>query len=389
MVLVTLSACAQSYLDVRKPLRIVYGGDTVIISHDVNGNLSFTGSITDLALRDSTLLEIIEAHGGSADLNGVDTITYSGTRVIKTYQDEFGNYVIEIDGYKIYYSINAGSQTNLEADYIFVDSIRIDGVWFNKDNIGGGGAGTITGTISTGQLAFGAGDDEIIGSDDLIYRNDTLSANNISKFYVADGIAGEVIIMEDGYIQFTTENSHFQMYGDAVAGDSVKIIGPFGIILNGIVRTREELIAYDSVRLAYIPTSNATRWLGFSHTKGVYADSTDNAGEMLTWKERPNLRESMDTLNGEWLWYTFDKNGIHAWRGIADIPSLGLQIQALMGGVEYNRLELYDRDQRIEKLEKKVEELLNIKTGMRPVDKTYLAIIGFLGLLCLVIAIKK
>src|SRR3990172_4175541 len=98
LVLITLSACAQSYLDVRKPLRIVYGGDTVIISHDASGNLMFTGSIADFVLRDSTLLEIIEAHGGAADLNGVDTITYSGTRVIKTYQDVAGNYVINIDG---------------------------------------------------------------------------------------------------------------------------------------------------------------------------------------------------------------------------------------------------------------------------------------------------
>lgn len=143
----------------------------------------------------------------------------------------------------------------------------------------------------------------------------------------------------------------------------------------------------DSLKLGYLPTSNKTRWLGFSHTKSVYVDSSSNASFMTRWKERPSLKESIDTVNGEFLFYTFDKDGLHEWRGIEDIPSLGMQIQAIVAFAEYNRLKLYDYSLRVESLEKKVEELMNQKTGMRPVDKLYIGFIIFLGILCLVVAI--
>lgn len=62
LVICGVAAC-QSYIDFRKPMRLVYGGDTLIISLQ-GDSVIFSGEAAELVLRDSTLLEIIQAHGG-------------------------------------------------------------------------------------------------------------------------------------------------------------------------------------------------------------------------------------------------------------------------------------------------------------------------------------
>lgn len=62
LVICGVAAC-QSYIDFRKPMRLLYGGDTLIISLQ-GDSVIFSGEAAELVLRDSTLLEIIQAHGG-------------------------------------------------------------------------------------------------------------------------------------------------------------------------------------------------------------------------------------------------------------------------------------------------------------------------------------
>lgn len=63
LVICGVAAC-QSYIDFRKPMRLLYGGDTLIISLQ-GDSVIFSGKAAELVLRDSTLLEIIQAHGGT------------------------------------------------------------------------------------------------------------------------------------------------------------------------------------------------------------------------------------------------------------------------------------------------------------------------------------
>lgn len=65
LVVAGVTASAQTYIDFRKPMRLLYGGDTLIISLQ-GDSVIFSGKAAELVLRDSTLLEIIQAHGGGS-----------------------------------------------------------------------------------------------------------------------------------------------------------------------------------------------------------------------------------------------------------------------------------------------------------------------------------
>ena len=90
LVVAGVTASAQTYIDFRKPMRLLYGGDTLIISLQGN-SVIFSGKAAELVLRDSTLLEIIKEHGGAGGYlpagNGLyienDTIKLGGGAKIK------------------------------------------------------------------------------------------------------------------------------------------------------------------------------------------------------------------------------------------------------------------------------------------------------------------
>lgn len=85
LVVAGVTASAQTYIDFRKPMRLLYGGDTLIISLQ-GDSVIFSGKAAELVLRDSTLLEIIQEHGGGGGIiyakNGIyldgDTLKLGG-----------------------------------------------------------------------------------------------------------------------------------------------------------------------------------------------------------------------------------------------------------------------------------------------------------------------
>lgn len=110
LVICGVAAC-QSYIDFRKPMRLLYGGDTLIISLQ-GGSVIFSGEAAELVLRDSTLLEIIQAHGGGGGgevyaSNGAykdgDTVKLGGGTRIKnntTIGEQFNSIVYSDNQYQ-------------------------------------------------------------------------------------------------------------------------------------------------------------------------------------------------------------------------------------------------------------------------------------------------
>lgn len=86
LVICGVAAC-QSYIDFRKPMRLLYGGDTLIISLQ-GDSVIFSGEAAELVLRDSTLLEIIQAHGGTGGRGVVDTTGGQDINKIAVWSDK-------------------------------------------------------------------------------------------------------------------------------------------------------------------------------------------------------------------------------------------------------------------------------------------------------------
>lgn len=115
----------------------------------------------------------------------LDSIKLAGDRDIYLYQDQYGNYVVDMDGKLIYYSYNS-TESSIEADQVFTDSIRIEGVWFNKDNIGSGGSGEVdtTGLPVAGQVTLFTAANKIGGDADFTYNTTTGQMYVGNAYYV-------------------------------------------------------------------------------------------------------------------------------------------------------------------------------------------------------------
>jgi len=173
-----------------------------------------------------------------------------------------------------------------------------------------------------------------------------------------------------------------------------KAFGPSGTELtmyNSTVEINGDVILYDSTYLMYAPTSGSTRFSGVSHTNALYPDSTRNAGGMFRKKNLPTIKQSLDTVDSEVIWYVFDEKGNEfQYRGIEKIPSLGLQIHALMGGIEQNRIYIRQLEQRIEVLEgQTISDNSEWFARQNKVNTILIVVIAVSLILSLVVLIKK
>lgn len=89
----------------------------------------------------------------------------------------------------------------------------------------------------------------------------------------------------------------------------------------------------DTVRLNYESTSNKTRWVGISHTKGLYADSTSTASYGLDIKLK-SAGQALRRVDGEIAWLYKNENGDIRETYCFDTLSPGQQIGALMSAHE-------------------------------------------------------
>jgi len=150
--------------------------------------------------------------------------------------------------------------------------------------------------------------------------------------------------------------------------------------------------ANDTIWLGYVQTSNKTRWVGISHTKGLYADSTNNASQGLT-NPLPSIYDFMrDTLNGELNWSTYTKGIETKYRGIDKMPSMGYILQSLQDGIEKNyRYNLSDKTE-IDELKKQVLDLqdqVKSLSSKKTDNSLHIGLLIFMALLCLILIIKR
>ena len=85
-----ITASAQTYIDFRKPMRMVYGGDTLTVKF-VGDSVVIAGNnetiragvykADELIVRDSTLLQIIQANGGSISMPSGQVAVGTGTGI--------------------------------------------------------------------------------------------------------------------------------------------------------------------------------------------------------------------------------------------------------------------------------------------------------------------
>ena len=397
---ITLDVTDTTMVDMNNRVKLMQKGDTLVILSDEQeiGRISVD--------------EVWWAAPGTINaLSEVDTIQFTEGNVYVTANTGAPDdqIIFNVDGIssaiynhtnKNIFTIHGISLSNGEtAPPIAIEGLLYYNTTLNKillyngtswDTLSGGGGtgdGTITGTISAGKIPVGTGTDEIGEDADFTYNTTTGQMYVESAYYTKNARsyinpavtnnAGNIANLLGTEVAFTSNAKMAQVNSLATARWYVK---------NDSTVTENYTVAKDSIYAKYIPTSNKTRWWAASHTKAFYVDSSSNSGFMIKWKERPSLKESMDTLNGEWKWYTFDENGIHEWKGIEDIPRLGLQLQSLMAGIEYNRLELYDRDMRIEKLENEIEELRELIDRPAKINAWWIAIsLAVIGVLLFIV----
>ena len=86
LVVAGVTASAQTYIDFRKPMRLLYGGDTLIISLQ-GDSVIFSGKAAELVLRDTSLLELIKTHGGGSSYIGDEYLNLPGDGEGNNYLD--------------------------------------------------------------------------------------------------------------------------------------------------------------------------------------------------------------------------------------------------------------------------------------------------------------
>lgn len=209
---------------------------------------------------------------------------------------------------------------------------------------GGTGDGTLKGTMVAGRIPFGVDSDSLTTSANLTYSNDSLTGQFLDYLIFGDGTSGEIIEMEDGHIQLTSEMSYVHLWGDASSGDSISIQADDGIFL------------HDSTYLEYLKGTE-DNWVFLTATAAFDTGTVDNAGFILTLSPFPSIREYMADIQGEEVsWLYKDKNGvIQKSYGLPKKPMY--QIQALMGGIERGYRWTLEHDQRIEVLESELRKL--------------------------------
>lgn len=392
--IVVINSSCQTYTDFRKPIRIVYAGDTTIIQFTADtlyiySNLPYLKFNSDLVLGLS-LNEIKQAAIDTCQEHPFDTIRIGGsndyitgdgtnfrfivngnTRMLVSTTQLLSYAPIESDEFKIIPQSSAPIHSDGKLYYDTEDDtlyLSVNSTWIGLNK--SGGDADLSGTSDTEILYNNSGSIDGFGKWDgseIILGTDTIANNTFLRSYTvknyggggADnlivGVNNHGIRME-GNLKWDDSNYELEIDGNIV----FHIGSAWGRILCGtdilMDFSPDSIAIRDSLYLHYLTSPTTYGWMVLDSASNVlFVDSLADAGFGLEDKLLPIEQYLKDIKNNELRWYYSENQSSYGLKGLKPtqaVTALQWQTEHLLRYIGELEKQNREYDNRLKQLER-------------------------------------